>query len=118
LRRLGLERSTMANPDGFIACSTFRRLLEAAARETADDSFGLHFGEHFDPRDLGALIYVILNSPTIIVAMQNVERYFHLHNEAATIKFSIERRRGYLRYVLTGSATDSVRQQNEYSMTV
>jgi AraC-like DNA-binding protein len=118
LRTLGLERSILANPDGFIASSTFANLLEAAARETADDCFGLHFGEHFNPRDMGALAYVTLNSPTVAASIQNVERYLHLHNEAATIKFSIEGRRGYFRYLLTGAPIDSIRQQNEFSMAV
>jgi len=118
LRTLGLERSILANPDGFIASSTFANLLETAARETADDCFGLHFGEHFNPRDMGALAYVTLNSPTVAASIQNVERYMHLHNEAATIKFSIEGRRGYLRYLLTGAPIDSIRQQNEFSMAV
>ena len=118
LRALGLERSVLANPDGFIACSTFAHLLEAAAQETADDCFGLHFGEHFNPQDMGALAYVTLNSPTVAASIQNVERYFHLHNEAATIKFSVEGRRGYLRYLLTGAPIDSIRQQNEFSMAI
>src|SRR6185369_6125199 len=86
LRALGLDRSVIANPDGYIASSTFARLLEAAARETADDCFGLHFGEHFNPRDIGALVYVIFNAPTIAASIQNVERYMHLHNEAATME--------------------------------
>src|SRR5258705_4652772 len=43
LRTFGLERPALANPDGFIASSTFALLLERAARETGDDCFGLHF---------------------------------------------------------------------------
>ena len=118
LRTLGLERLIFANSDGFITSSTFARLLEAAAGETGDECFGFHFGEQFNPRDIGALVYVVVNSPNIAAAIHNIEHYFHLHNEAATVNFGIEGRQGYLRYLLTGLAMAPVRQQNEFSMAV
>ena len=118
LSKLGLERSIFANPDGFIASTTFARLLEVSAEETGDECFGLHFGERLDPRDVGALVYIVLNAPTVAAAMHSIERYIHLHNEATTVKFSIEGRHGNLRYLLTGLTIDSIRQQNEFSMAV
>jgi AraC-like DNA-binding protein len=118
LRTVGLKRSVLANPDGRIACSTFARVLEEAARATADDCFGLHFGEHFDPKDIGALVYVVANSPTISIAIQNTERYLRIHNNAARTAFSIEGQRGYLRYVLSESDLHWSRQHNEFSMAV
>ncbi len=118
LRTLGLDRLKFANSDGFITSFTFARLLEAAAGETGDKCFGLHFGEHFNPRDIGALVYVVVNSPNIAAAIHNLERYFHLHNEATTVAFSVEGRQGYLRYLVTGLATAPVSQQNEFSMAV
>ena len=90
LSTLGLKRSIFAKPDGFIASSSFTRILEEAARATGDDCFGLHLGESFDPRDLGTLAYVVLNSPTTAVAMQNIERYLRIHNEAANVSFTID----------------------------
>jgi AraC-like DNA-binding protein len=118
LRTLGLERSAFENSEGFIASSIFARILEEAARATADDCFGLHFGEHFNPKDIGALVYVVLNSPTIASAIQNVERYLHIHNEAAKVSVSLEGEQGYLRFLLADLAIDSTRQHNEYSMAV
>ena len=118
LSKLGLERSIFANPDGFIASTTFARLLEVSAEETGDECFGLHFGERLDPRDVGALVYIVVNAPTVAAAMHSIERYIHLHNEATTVKFSIEGRHGNLRYLLTGLTIDSIRQQNEFSMAV
>ena len=56
LRAVGLDRSVLAKRDEFIASSIFARLLEAAAQETGDDCFGLHFGEHFNLRDWGTLV--------------------------------------------------------------
>jgi AraC-like DNA-binding protein len=118
LGMLGLERSVFANPDGFIASSTFARILEEAARATGDECFGLHFGEPFNPRDIGALVYVVLNSPTIAAAIENIERYLHIHNEAVRVSFRIEGQRGYLSFLLSEITVHSRHQHNEYSMAV
>ena len=118
LHPVGLDRSVFANSDGFIASSAFARILEEAARATADECFGLHFGEHFEPRNIGALIYVVLNSPTLADAIHNTRRYLHIHNQAAKAWFNIEGKRGYLRFLLADSAAGMTRQQNEYSMAV
>jgi hypothetical protein len=64
LSSLGLRRQAIANPMGVIPSSDFARLLEAAALDTHDACFGLHFAEHYEPRDIGPLTYVVLNSPT------------------------------------------------------
>jgi AraC-like DNA-binding protein len=116
LRSAGLHRSALADRDGYIENATFARILELAALETADACFGLHFGERFDPRDIGALGYVVLNSPTVAIALHNVERYLHLHNEAAKVSFSMEHERSHLRFLLAAPTTESTRQHHEYSM--
>jgi len=118
LRVLGLERSAFRNSEGFIASSIFAHILEEAARATADNCFGLHFGEHFNPKDIGALAYVVVNSPTVAAAIQNVERYLHIHNQAAKFSFAIEREQVHLRFLLADLAMESPRQHNEYSMAV
>ena len=65
LRTIGLDRSAFSDPEGFVASSRFAQLLEEAARETADDCFGLHFGERYNPKNIGPLVYVVLNSPRL-----------------------------------------------------
>jgi AraC-like DNA-binding protein len=117
-RTLGLERSALDKSDGFIRSSTFAGLLEEAARATSDDCFGLHFGEHFNPKNLGALAYVVLNSPTIAIAIENAERYIHIHNQAANLSFDMGKDQAYLRFLLADPPIDSTRQHNEYSMAV
>ena len=119
LRAVGLERSALENRDGFIATATFAHMLEEAARATHDDSFGLHFGVRFDPKDIGALLYVVLHSETVGLAMHNIERYVHIHNNAARVSVEIEGDRAHLRYhVVANGTTFSMRQHNEYSMGV
>jgi AraC-like DNA-binding protein len=116
LRAARVQRSTLQRAEGVMASGAFSRLLEEAARSTGDDCFGLHFGERFDPRDVGLLAYVVLNSPTLAAAMYNVARYVHIHNSAVRATFGTDGRRAYVRYRLTESAQGGVRQHNEYSM--
>lgn len=117
LRSLGLERRVLDDPHGFIPSADFARILEAAARDTGDEHFGLHFGEHFHPKDIGALVYVVLNSPTFGVGFENVARYLRVHNEAAEVAFVPGASRSYLRHVLHLPSV-SHRQHDEYSLAV
>lgn len=115
---LGLDRRVFSNPHGFIPTADFARVLEDAARATGDDCFGLHFGEHYHPKDVGPLVYVVLNSPTIAVGFENVARYLRLHNEAAEVSFVLGEKWAYLRHLLTDLPAESRRQHNEYSLAV
>jgi AraC-like DNA-binding protein len=118
LRTLELDRAVLSNAESFIPCSTFARLLEEAARATGDPCFGLHFGERFNIKNIGALAYVVLNSPTIAVADQHVARYLKLYNQAAKVFFTVEEKRAYLQYVLVELGIAVPRQENEYSMVI
>jgi AraC-like DNA-binding protein len=118
LRGLGAERSFIKNAEGFIASSLFARILEEAARATGDGCFGLHFGELYNPKNIGPLAYVVLNSPTLAAAIENAERYLHIHNQAANPFFTVEGQRARFGFVLTGLETETLRQHNEYSLAV
>ncbi len=118
LRSLELDRAVLSNPEGFIPCSLFARILEEAARATGDSCFGLHFGERFNIKNIGPLTYVVLNSPTIAIADEHVARYLKLYNQAAKVFFTVEGQRAYLHYVLVDLGIESPRHQNEYSMVI
>jgi AraC-like DNA-binding protein len=118
LRVLGLDRSVFSESEGFIASAAFARLLEEAARATADDCFGLHFGERYNPKNIGPLVYAVLNSPTIGAGIVNVERYLHVFNQAAKWFFTVEGNHGYVRFLLTDLGIDSLRQSHEHGMAV
>lgn len=118
LHELGLERSVLTNPEGYISASIFTRFLELAAQTTTDDCLGLHFGERYNPKNIGPVIYVTLNSPTIGAAVENVERYLALHNEAAKWFTTVSGERAYLRYELVDLGIETPRQFHEASMAV
>ncbi len=117
LRPLGFDRKVLSDPHGFIPSASFAQILEEAARATGDDCFGLHFGEHFHPKNIGALVYVVLNSPTFAVGFENVARYLRVHNEAAEASFVAGSKWSYLRHRLNLPAA-SYRQHHEWAMAV
>jgi AraC-like DNA-binding protein len=114
----GIKRAVLEQPEGFIAASLFANILEQAARVSGDDAFGMHFGEQYNPKDIGPLVYVILNSPTIAAGLANTARYLRIHNQAAKGEVVIERDRACITFVPNQLPTEASRQHNEYAMTV
>lgn len=118
LLKLGVPRSKFSNREGFIASSVFAQLLDEAARATGDDCFGLHFGERYNPKNIGPLVYIVLNSPTIKAGFENVGRYLRIHNQAGRVSFDTVGERFYFRFLLAGLGAVPPRQHNEYSVAV
>ena len=118
LRSVGLDPAAVADRHAFIPSAAFTLALEEAARVTGDDCFGLHFGERYHPKDIGPLVYVMLNSPTMAVAFENVARYLRVFNEAATVSFTRRESYALLRHRLTGVPMHGCRQHEEYALTV
>jgi AraC-like DNA-binding protein len=118
LRSAGVDRSTFSRAEGFVPSADFARVLEEAARASGDDCFGLHFGEHYQPKNLGPLVYVVLNSPTMALAFQNIVRYLRVHNEASEAALRFDGDWASLRVSLSGLPVESLRQQSEYGLAV
>ena len=118
LGNLAVDKAVFFNPDSFIRVSAFARILEEAARLSSDPCFGLHFGESYNPKNIGPLIYVVLNSPTIAAGIENTARYIKIHNEAARAAIVVEKDRAYLRFSPDELLINTSRQHNEYAMTV
>jgi AraC-like DNA-binding protein len=87
-----------------------------AAELSGDGSFGLRFGARSNPKNIGALAYAVLNSPTVAAAFEIAARYIHLHNEAAQLSFREESNCSYLCYSLKPLDLDDPRQFIEYGM--
>ena len=115
---VGLRPAIFGDPDALIPSVSLIRILEEAARETGDDCFGLHFGERYNPKNLGPLTYVVLNSPTVKSAIENAERYLMIHNRAAKLTISRGLERVYVRHSFIIPAGEPHRQQSECSLAV
>jgi len=83
------------DPDAFIPFWRFAHLLEDASAELGDPCLGLRVGLATHPRDVGPLGFVLLNSPTVGAAVDNLVRYLGFHQTGAEITANEDR--GYWR---------------------
>jgi AraC-like DNA-binding protein len=113
---LDLDPAVFSRAEGSIPCSSFARVLETAAELTGDGAFGLRFGAGSNPKNIGALAYAVLNSPTVTAAFETAARYLHLHNEAAEVVLREDNNLNYLCYGLKPLDFDEPRQFVEYGM--
>ena len=60
--------------------------LELASRATRDDWFGLTLAANFDLREMGLLYYVAASSRRLSDALQRLQRYSQLSNEAVVFQ--------------------------------
>jgi AraC-like DNA-binding protein len=118
LRSVGIDGAAFSNPEGFIPCSSFGRILEEAARATGDDCFGLHFAEHYNPKNIGPLIYAVLNAPSIAAGCENAARYLHIHNQALEMSVAVEKQRAFIRLSAVDPMVELSRQHREFGMAV
>lgn len=86
----GLERADVAADRPRIANDKNTALFELAAAASGDDFFGLFVGGLSDPRDLGAVSYLMLASDTLGDALDQLRRYLGLISEVDTIDLSCD----------------------------
>jgi AraC-like DNA-binding protein len=72
---IGLDAATAANPDARLPIATMQRLWQLSVTATGDEHLDLHLGQLFNPAALGIVAYVLLNSPTLGAALQQLCRY-------------------------------------------
>jgi len=111
-----IDTSDIANPLNELSLRHYCRLFEEAARQTGYDNFGLRFGHDFEPRKLGALGFLAVNSPTLARAVRNMIDFFPAHQERST--FTLTRESGMLRldYQITDGRIVHRRQDAELSL--
>jgi AraC-like DNA-binding protein len=75
LHEAGFVAAELSEPQGWLEMDRLGRLYEAASRELADPNFGLRFGLEVPLHAYGLLSYVVLNAPTVRVALDNLLRF-------------------------------------------
>jgi AraC-like DNA-binding protein len=76
LARIGLTRSSLTESNGNTPLATFTTILEAAARERGDLTFGLKLGRIYNLAGLGSIATVFFTSPTLGWALSKFTSYF------------------------------------------
>ena len=113
---IALDFTALSDAEGFIACVDFARLLEEVAQVTGDGCFGLHFGARSNPKNIGPLVYAVLNSPTIAAACETAARYLHVHNQALKLSLHIDDNLAHFSYSYSHIGLEQPRQFSEFTM--
>ena len=113
---IALDFTALSDAEGFIACVDFARLLEEVAQATGDLCFGLHFGARSNPKNIGPLVYAVLNSPTIAAACETAARYLHVHNQALKLSLNIDDHLAHFAYSYSHIGLEQPRQFSEFTM--
>ncbi|WP_439370204.1 AraC family transcriptional regulator [Bradyrhizobium sp. PMVTL-01] len=90
LSAAGLLIEDIENPKRRIDASAQIKLLELAAKELQDDSFGFHLAQGFELGEIGLLYYVMASSERLVDALRTGERYCAINNEGVRLRTSLE----------------------------
>ncbi len=93
LKKAGLTKRQVSDPDGRIPFRKHAALLSLAAQATKDGSFGLRLTTTIAPKQAGVLGYVLLNSATLGDALGNLVRYFRVLTDALEFDLEVGRKK-------------------------
>lgn len=86
LKQVGLRRTDLADPEYRLPHVLVLELIERAASLVGDVSYGLRLGASRDTRDRGLLGFLLLNSPTLMDGMINLQRYSKVVGEGENLE--------------------------------
>ena len=91
LRAAGVDSGLLADPDHWTRYRSFLMALHGAATATSTPHFGLLLSRKQTFAVLGAVGFAMMEAPTIHAAIDNLNRYLHLHNSGALTVLSVGR---------------------------
>jgi AraC-like DNA-binding protein len=86
LRKVGLSRALLEDPDQRIPAESVVRLLELAAEACEDEHFGLRMAQTRQLADFGMVSLLISHQPTLRDALETTIAYRHLINDSLALK--------------------------------
>jgi hypothetical protein len=109
-RAVRLSKSVIDSPSNELDLKQYCELLEESVRQTRYDNCGLRFGRSFHPKHLGALGYLVINSPTLESEIRNLCDYYPAHQQASTVAIREDRGLLCLDYQVSHGSIDHRRQ--------
>jgi len=113
LKTAGLTAAQIGDADERLGAKAQIAFVEAVARALGRDRLGFGLAQAFDLRQIGLLYYVAVSSETLVEAVQRIERFSAIGNEAVIFRCSkgvdLEIRLDY-----SGVARHSDRHQAEF----
>jgi AraC-like DNA-binding protein len=78
LKRAGLRRSRLDDPDAFVSCEAVEVVLKGAFEERRFPNLPAHLAFHTPMGAFPLLDYLVLTTDTVGDALRQLQRYFHL----------------------------------------
>lgn len=116
LRKAGLKRSLLADPDFRVPMAACVTLLEDAAAASDCDNFALRMAESRQLADFGVISLLIAHQPNLRAALATLIRYRHLVNECVAMLLEDAGSSVIIRVEVVGEAPS--RQAGELAMGV
>jgi AraC-like DNA-binding protein len=87
LRKAGLTRRQITDPEMRLAVQSQIKFLDLAAEALGDEFLGFHLAQGADLRELGLLYYVVASSDLLSDALQRLARYSAINNEGVRLSY-------------------------------
>ena len=87
LRRSGLTRLQIDNPEQRITVQSQIKFLDLAAEALGDEFLGFHLAQALELREIGLLYYVMSSSDLLGDALQRCARYSAIVNEGVRLSY-------------------------------
>jgi AraC-like DNA-binding protein len=114
LQEVGLEKAGLSDPENRVPQTPVFHLMERAASLTGDASYGLRLGASVDPGNRGLLGFIALNSPTLIEAMANIQRFYKVGREGHDCEIERFGPQVAFRFRIADPALRGLRHTSEY----
>jgi AraC-like DNA-binding protein len=114
LRRAGLSEYDFDDPQVRVPAASQGEFLEYAAEATGDTAFGLHLGEHANPRKTGLLFYTASAAESFGEMLPLLLRYSRLVNESLRLKLVRQSEGIIVEFCFAGVSQQRVRQNTEF----
>jgi AraC-like DNA-binding protein len=117
LRAVGLDRSSLRDPDARVPSALVGRFWSAALTASGDQDLALHLAEAADVSEFDVHAYAFLSSPTLGAAFERMAAYQRLLNDTNRIVVERGRREVVVRHQRQGGLPVG-RQPAEFIMAV
>ncbi|TDN63163.1 AraC family transcriptional regulator [Paraburkholderia sp. BL10I2N1] len=118
LAEVGLPADSLREVDLKIPAEKVALLLELSAERSRVEAFGLRMAETRRASNLGLLAFLIRDQPTLRHALNAIEHYAHLHNEALFLGVEEEGNVAIIREEFLAGHRVPVRQARELALGV
>ncbi|WP_062565762.1 AraC family transcriptional regulator [Pseudoalteromonas shioyasakiensis] len=118
LSRVGLDRKQLQDANNFVQYQQLIQLLELTAKELNLPYFGLELGRWQSLNILGSVGYLMGNCDTLEMALKNLTKYYHVHQNSADLLLEVDQDYVKLSFLVRTSLKVSVYHGADLALSV